>query len=288
MPMSNTTERNFGVYDPLKDEGVPTEPLSAHDLSAGKPLEEAVEHALGLKPKLKAVPTMPIPAFALGMEELFDQLWIKTQRRLASQNEEEDRVFDEEAEIRHQSIQSLLVTSWAADEGGSTVSIGLASRAAANCRGDVCLVDADDHQHDLSKMFGAEIKPGLRQLLRDEAKIDDTVLRLGKSNLYLLPTGSGSAIDSISVESRLQTILAELEERFRYVIFDAPCLKHGVEGYKWGRFIVNAILVVRAGSARRQTVSHAITSMRSHGMRVIGTILNRRVDLIPNWLYPYL
>ena len=78
-----------------------------------------------------------------------------------------------------------------------------------------------------------------------------------------------------------------LEDRFRYVFYDTSSLKRAVEAYRWGRFVVNAILVVRAGVTRQQTIIHAVDQMQLHGMQLLGTVLNRRQDVIPNWLYPY-
>lgn len=282
----------------MADTGLPhqdrTEPRQEEELARARPddgiipIDEKIRKALSSPeaPKRRYV-QIPAPTFAPQMEELFDQLWVKAARSLVMPADE-DLVVNEQAEIRHQSIQSVVVTSWEQDEGSSTIALGLATRAALACRGEICLIDADAEHSGLTKMAGLEVKAGLRQILRDEATLENASFRVGDGNLHLVPIGNGAGGEGGIADNRLQAVLTELEERFRYVIFDAPALKHGIEGYRWGRLAVNSILVVRAGTARRQTVSHAVTSMRSHGLRVLGAIINRRVDLVPNWLYPYL
>lgn len=233
--------------------------------------------------------------FAPSIDPAFDQLWLKVQRRFsqpqASANQEEMDDFDDEAlDIRHSSIQSLVVTSWTDDEGATTVAAGLAARAAGNVIGDVCLVDADFRNRPtcLTQMAGLSSKPGLSELMNDNADLEELIVPASEQGLYFLPTGKIPSGDTVITDTTIQRIIQPLEERFRYVFFDTSCLKTGVEAYRWGRFVVNAILVIGAGAARRQTVAHAVTSMQLQGMEILGMVLNRRVDSIPGWLYPYL
>ncbi len=82
------------------------------------------------------------------------------------------------------------------------------------------------------------------------------------------------------------SMIDRLEARFRYIIFDAPCLRQGSDIYKLGRAVSNTLLVAACRQVRRQTIAHSVSTMRLQGMKVIGTVLNRRVETIPSWLYP--
>lgn len=223
--------------------------------------------------------------FSDSMDELFDQIWVQVQRKLTRGGGDVD-ALDLEQEIQHHSLQSIVVTSWQIDEGSSTTALGLAARAAAAGQGKVCLVDADFHSADLTKSADLESHPGLAELLLDEASLDEVIVEGPDEHLYFLPAGRNRSSETLAVDARVQQVIRRLEDRFRYIFYDASSLKRGVEAYRWGRFVVNAILVVRAGQ-RRETILHAINSMHLHGMKLLGTVLNHRVDTIPGWLYPY-
>jgi Mrp family chromosome partitioning ATPase len=224
--------------------------------------------------------------FGPEMEELFDRVWVKVQRRLSRSSGAIDEEPSDE-EIRHHNIQSIVATSWSLDEGCSTAALGLAARSASSAQGRVCLVDADFHSAGLSHAAGLENDRGLAELLAQEVELDDVLTEGPAPNLWFLPAGLARGPESLAVDARLQGVIQALEERFRYVFYDASCLKRGVEAYRWGRFVVNTILIVRAGRTRRETILHAVESMHLHGMKLLGAVLNHRVDLIPNWAYPY-
>lgn len=223
--------------------------------------------------------------FGGPMDDLFDQIWVRVQRRLSRASSDTDAI-EVEQEIHPHSLQSIIVTSWNVGEGSSTVALGLAARAAAAAQGKICLVDADFHSADLTRSAEMDSRPGLAELLADEVSYDEAIVEGSQEHLYFLPAGRNRSSDALAVDGRVQQVIRRLEERFRYVFFDASSLKRGIEAYRWGRFVVNTVLVVRAGS-RRETILHAVNSMRLHGMKLLGTVLNHRVDTIPNWLYPY-
>lgn len=238
---------------------------------------------------LPARPAELAPRLKGNFEEAFDQSWMRVQRRLTHADVHLDAAEEEgEIQIRHQSLQSMVVTSWSSGEGSSTVVTGLAARAAASNVGDVCIVDAGFHNRRLTFLAGMEGRPGLQELLEAPDLLGKIAVPIPRANLWFLPAGRSDSKDIAVVENQMQATISALEARFRYVLFDTPCLKHGVHAYRWGRNVVNAVLVVRAAHARRQTLIHAMTSLRLQGIKVLGTILNRRVDTIPGWLYPYL
>jgi Mrp family chromosome partitioning ATPase len=225
--------------------------------------------------------------FASGVDEIFDQVWVKVQRRIGNTNHhEEDDV--KETGIEHRNIQSIVVTSWADDEGTSTVSLGLAGRAGNTLPGRICLVDADFLERGLTKAGSLAGQKGLADLLQQNASLDEVIVEGKGSPFAFLPAGNVSDPSVLSNDARLQEVIRSLEDRYRYVFYDVSSLKRGVEAYRWGRYIVNTILVVRAGTTRRQTIRHAVDQIQLHGMDLLGTILNERVDVIPNWLYPYI
>ena len=264
--------------------------LKAGELAVALPLAKGSAFAdITFDPKGEAKESPELDTsigFESGIDEIFDQVWVKVQRRLSQSNNEED-INEEEDGIRHHNIQSIIVTSWLESEGTSTVALGLAGRAAASLPGKICLVDADFHAQGLTKASRCESRPGLAEILLEEASLDEVLINSRHSPFAFIPAGRKIDMESLSTDARLQQVIRSLEERYRYVFYDTSSLKRAVEAYRWGRFVVNAILVVRAGVTRQQTIVHAVDQMQLHGMQLLGTVLNQRQDVIPNWLYPY-
>jgi Mrp family chromosome partitioning ATPase len=264
--------------------------LKAGELAVALPLatKSSFDH-FTLDPKAEAKESPEIDTslgFESGIDEIFDQVWVKVQRRLTQANSEED-INEEQEGIRHHNIQSIIVTSWLENEGTSTVALGLAGRAAASLPGKVCLVDADFHAQGLTRASRCHSRPGLAEILLEEATLEQALVHSRHSPFAFIPAGRKIDIESLATDVRLQHVIRSLEDRFRYVFYDTSSLKRAVEAYRWGRFVVNAILVVRAGVTRQQTIIHAVDQMQLHGMQLLGTVLNQRQDVIPNWLYPY-
>jgi len=264
--------------------------LRAGELAVALPPAKGSAFAnISLDPKNEAKETPGVDTsvgFEPGIDEIFDQVWVKVQRKLSQTGSDED-IQDEEEGIRHHNIQSIIVTSWLESEGTSTVALGLAGRAAATLPGKVCLVDADFHGLGLTRASRCESRPGLAELLLEEATLDQVIVSSRHSPFAFIPAGRKLDLESVATDARLQQVIRSLEERFRYVFYDTSSLKRAAEAYRWGRYIVNTILVVRAGVTRQQTIVHAVDQMHLHGMQLLGTVLNQRQDVIPNWLYPY-
>lgn len=264
--------------------------LKAGELAVALPPAKGATFAdIKLDPRSEAKETPGIDTavgYEPGIDEIFDQVWVKVQRKLSQTGSDED-IQDEEAGIRHHNIQSIVVTSWLESEGTSTVALGLAGRAAATLPGKICLVDADFHGLGLTRASRCESRPGLAELLLEEATLDQVIVSSRHSPFVFIPAGRKLDLESLATDARLQQVIRSLEDRFRYVFYDTSSLKRAAEAYRWGRFVVNTILVIRAGVTRQQTILHAVDQLQLHGMQLLGTVLNQRQDVIPNWLYPY-
>jgi len=127
-------------------------------------------------------------------------------------------------------LRSLLISSPVSGDGKSTVAQGLARTMAA--MGDrVVLVNADLHK---GPQVGAEdATPGLSSVLGGgtlaEALVREPVGQDGDGargrELAILPSGPNPPNPLELLESeRMASVLAQLEERFDYVIIDSPAL----------------------------------------------------------------
>jgi capsular exopolysaccharide synthesis family protein len=129
------------------------------------------------------------------------------------------RVFhnhlDEERKI-------ILVTSSNKGEGKSTLSCNLATTL-EHFGKRVLLIDLDLHRPTLHKIFDVPRKPGVSDLISDQAEIADCICSTPLENLYTLPAGK-MMIDPVKlIESdALNDLLNYLSKSFDHVIIDTP------------------------------------------------------------------
>jgi hypothetical protein len=87
-----------------------------------------------------------------------------------------------------------------------------------------------------------------------------------------------------SWEYRRDTI-AELRRAFDYVLVDCPALREGNDLLSLAPFVDGIILIVEADRTRKDQVQHAEKAIAFARGKLIGTILNKRSYVVPEWIY---
>lgn len=119
--------------------------------------------------------------------------------------------------------QLLMITSALPREGKTTTSTCMA-RMSAMAGERVVLVDVDVRQHGVSRLIrGADNRPGLLEVLRGEAPLDDALIHDEDSGAYILPI-SQAARDTggLLVGAEMDALIEQLRARFDLILFDAP------------------------------------------------------------------
>lgn len=90
------------------------------------------------------------------------------------------------------------------------------------------LVDFDS-QANLSSGFGVNsVKPGIYELLSEQASVEETIKETSVPNLSIIPAGidlSGAAVELINQEEReyfLKKSLEPIRDRYDYILVDCP------------------------------------------------------------------
>lgn len=222
-----------------------------------------------------------------SLEPAFDQILASLQRRMGRRESEDPRADD--GGISFRSLQSVSVVGWTVGDGATTVALGLAARAAASVAGDVCLVDAvPASAGGISDLMHVSSRAGLAEVLAETESLENVIFQAGKGGVFIVPVGQRDLREQSADDNRLQRVIGELEDRFRFIFVDLPPLRQGTMTLRWARALSNTVLVASSGRTRRQTLIHSYNTLVGHGARVLGTVLNRRVEAIPDWLYPYL
>jgi Mrp family chromosome partitioning ATPase len=79
--------------------------------------------------------------------------------------------------------------------------------------------------------------------------------------------------------------MAELREKFDYVLIDAPPISSYVDAVLLGQIADGVILVVEANSTRRETARMVKETFEGANVKLLGAILNNRTFPIPEALY---
>ena len=160
---------------------------------------------------------------------------------------------------------TLVVTSAASGEGGTTTCVGVARALAASTRKSVLLIDANLRRPALHALFGIDQQPGLADLTSD-------AVATAVPNLFVVP--SGSAVENpaqLITSGPAHTALRLISAQFDYVIIDCPPLLEAVEAGSICRLGTGVVLVLRAGITPREDAIEARD--RLEGMPVMGVIL---------------
>jgi Mrp family chromosome partitioning ATPase len=165
------------------------------------------------------------------------------------------------ASIRHgrESRHGVIaVTSALPGEGKSTLAICLAAASAIGSNERVIAIDLDAARHRLSDgIVKDRTRPGLREVLREGVAVEDALVQLPGSNLYVLPlTTEFEKNEQITRGGLVHALLAKLREHFPLIILDCPPLLPIAEARDLVALADDVILV----AAWRKTKESALRS----------------------------
>jgi len=170
--------------------------------------------------------------------------------------------------------------------GCSQIAASVAETLAKNSRRPVCLVEANFRSPGLPEMFGITNHHGLTNALLEAGPISTFTKEVAQDNLWMLSSGTLAA-DSASLlnSDNLHERMAELRQEFGFVIIDAPPLTKYSDALVLGQLSDGLVLVLEAGSTRREAASVATKTLRSAHVQILAAVLNKRSFPIPQKIY---
>jgi non-specific protein-tyrosine kinase len=169
-------------------------------------------------------------------------------------------------------LRTLVVTSPAAGEGKSTTIANLAVTMAQSGRRTI-LVDTDLRRPTLHELFGAQMSPGLTDMIMAEAG-DLPLQKTEVENLWLLSSGAKppNPADMLGA-ARMEQIIAQLAEQADIVLFDAPPVMAAADAAILGARVDGVLLVIQAGKTRRDHSERAREILEKSRARIVGAAL---------------
>jgi capsular exopolysaccharide synthesis family protein len=170
-------------------------------------------------------------------------------------------------------MQSLLVTSPAADEGKSILAWNL---AAGFARTDfrVLFVDANLHAPVIHKHLNIAMPAGLAESLRGERTLANVVFPTLVPNLFCLAAG---AVDDEARRAldkgAIAQLLTQAKKEFDFVVFDTCALVEAVDPLYLAQRVDGAVLSLRTFRSQVSAVEQACRRLKLLGTPILGAVL---------------
>lgn len=185
--------------------------------------------------------------------------------------------FDDEYRV-------IVVTSSVPGEGKSTTSGNLAI-ALAQSGNSVLLVDCDMRKPSIHKKFKISNAAGTAELLLRK-RLFEEVANKHNENLTIITAGKIPPNPSEMLASRAMTaFIEEMKKEFKYIILDTPPLQAVTDAQVLSTKADGVLLVVKAGSTKKDAVLNSVDLIEKVQGKVIGTVLNGVENKKNNYYY---
>jgi Mrp family chromosome partitioning ATPase len=174
------------------------------------------------------------------------------------------------------------IVAAAKGEGASTIAREFALLAGSSGHRKTLLVDADLHNPTTAKAFGCDNGPALIDGPAESVEASAALHAVpGTRTAVARLVGERSANDT----ELLRTLYEALRERFELTVVDCPPIAESTYPNLLPEATDGVIMVVEAEGTRPAVVMHAKTQIELTGANLLGAVLNRRSNYIPNFLY---
>jgi len=170
-------------------------------------------------------------------------------------------------------------------EGTSTIAREFALLSGTTGHRRTLLVDADRRDPQTARAFGCDTGKGLVEYLwggiNDDAEIMQPVAGTLLSVTSLIGDRGPASVDAES----LREVYSRLREQFELIVVDCPPVGDGAYSGLLPEAVDGVILVVQAEKTRPAVIALAKERVQNAGGQVLGAVLNRRTNYIPEFLY---
>lgn len=177
-------------------------------------------------------------------------------------------------------------TSCRTGEGVSTICRQLTTAAAQKLQRPVLLVQTNrDGACRAGQRQGAE-KPGLYDVLSGQTQLADAIVPGAARWAFLLGPGTSAACrEAIFRRDRFGKLLDLLKREFHMIVVDLPPCQSPSDCFAMASTLDGVVIVIEAERVRSPIIAKARDHLFQAGANVLGVILNKRRNHVPEWLY---
>jgi capsular exopolysaccharide synthesis family protein len=182
-------------------------------------------------------------------------------------------------------LRDLMVVASVHDEEVTTTAALYASTLAKRKKLDVLLIEANFRTPALEQVFPIRRNGGFAELIAGTQSLDTVVQATPQENLFVITSGHYETSPSNVLEApRMSDVLAQLHERFQFVVFDSAPVNVYTDALILGARVDATVFVVEADRTRIDEVQRAKRQLERAGAKMLGVLLNRRKNYLPRLL----
>ncbi|HJS84992.1 MAG TPA: polysaccharide biosynthesis tyrosine autokinase, partial [Acetobacteraceae bacterium] len=171
--------------------------------------------------------------------------------------------------------RAIAVAAARPGEGKTTVTLAL-GRSAALSGERVVAIDCDTRHPSFARLLGGAAAPGLAELLRGSARLEDVLRKDHLTDLFYIPSGEGGPETlALFMSEAMGRLLQSLRQQFDLVLMDAPPAHAMTETRVIAQIADATLLCVRWRATPRAVVQNAIELLEAAGASIAGVALTR-------------
>jgi capsular exopolysaccharide synthesis family protein len=190
---------------------------------------------------------------------------------------------------RANSTRAVLITSAMKGEGKTSLSAHLATSLARSGR-KTLLIDCDLRRPQLHQLFDVPRVPGLCELLRGEAELNDVIRPTPVDDLNMIPAGhcDGMALQAIAQDG-VRDILNVLKKRYDFIIIDSAPVLPVVDTMLLSQQVDAVLFSIMRDVSRIPHVQAAYERLSTLGVKILGAVVSaaERRDYMHMYDYEY-
>jgi len=174
-------------------------------------------------------------------------------------------------------------------EGVSTILTNLSEFIIKKIRDkNILLIDANFSNPVLHTFFGIPLEPGLFDLLSGEATENEVIKNAQDGRLSVVTSGNPreKAVGGL-LEENLSKILDKAKEHFGYILIDSPPLLESPDALYLATASDITFLVIQAMRTRKEVAEKSKALLMDNECEIGGVLMNRVIQVIPEWLYRF-
>jgi capsular exopolysaccharide synthesis family protein len=183
-------------------------------------------------------------------------------------------------------IKTLLVVASAHGEGATTTATSLASVLARTNRSRVLLVDANlrtPSPSSLRQLHKGSL--GFTDLVAGKASLNAVIYPVSSihSNLWIITCGATLSSPSYVFDSEaIDAVFEVLRQRYDYIIVDGAPVRDYSDSCFLSSRVDGTVIVVEFARTQLETVRGTKRQLERYGAKVVGTVLNKKINYVPS------